>query len=243
MEALSDQLRAVERRRKTLEVYTDTAATVAELAAQFSTRNVEVTQNEYPASAGKEFIVIRNREGEAEGAVGVEQFRKLTAPDIHPPWELAGTEAKLTELFDFLDTTLFTSFNRRQMLAVSREIEERAWRVDTGLLYVGFQNSAAVDAQAPVYNRFARRRAVRPQLFIEDGTDGRLDEPVRVVSDGGEEIGRFWFLLFDGGGSAASKCGLLAEERDPGRFYGFWTYEPGTVDEIVAYLRATYGVR
>ncbi|MBX0286186.1 sensor protein [Halomicroarcula sp. F28] len=243
MEALSDQLEAIESRRKTLDVYTDKAATVAELAAQFSTRNVQVIQNEYAVGADTEFMVVRNAEGDPQGALGVEQFRTLIAPDIHPPWERSGTEADLADLFDFLDSTLFTSFSRRQMLAVSREIEERAWRVDTGVLYVGFQNATAVDAQAAVYNRFARRSAVGLQLFIEDEFDGRLDGSIDVVSGEGEEIGRFWFLLFDGGGADQSKCGLLAEEREPGRFYGFWTYRPGIVDEIIDYLRATYDAR
>lgn len=240
METLGDQLEAVERRRKRLDVYTKREATVSELAAQFATRNVRVVQNAYPAGTDEEFIVVRDGDGAAQGAIGLERFRALTAPDVQPPWSRSETAVALTELFDFLAGTLFTSFSRRQMLAVSREIEERAWRVDGGRLYVGFQNAAAVDAQAAVYNRFARHSTVGIQLFIEDELDGRLHESIGVVSDSREEIGRFWFLLFDGDGADQSKCGLLAEEREPGRFYGFWTYEPGTVDEIIDYLRDTY---
>jgi len=238
MEALRDQIDVIESRRKTLEVYTDRESTVSELAAQFSTRNVRVSQHAYPAGADQEFIVIRNGDGDAQGAVGIEQFRKLIAPDIRPPWTRSETD--VSELFDFLDGTLFTSFSRRQMLAVSREIEERAWRVGAGSLYVGFQNAAAVRAQASVYNRFARHSDVDTRVFIADEMAERVDESIAVVS-GGDEIGRFWFLLFDGGGSNRSKCGLLAEEREPDRFYGFWTYEPETVDEIIDYLRTTYG--
>lgn len=241
MEALRDQIDAIESRRKTLDVYTDRESTVSKLAAQFSTRNVRVSQNEYPAGADQEFIVIRNGDGDAQGAVGIERFRTLITPDIRPPWERSETNGDLSELFDFLDGTLFTSFSRRQMLAVSREIEERAWRVDAGSLCVGFQNAAAVTAQAAIYDRFARHSGVDTQLFIEDGMAERVDESIAVVS-GGEEIGRFWFLLFDGGGADQSKCGLLAEERDPDQFYGFWTYEPEIVDEIIDYLRATYDV-
>jgi len=240
METLRDQIDDIARRRKTLDVYTDRETTVSELAAQFSTRNVRVSQNAYSAGDGPEFIVIRNRDGEPEGAVGIEQFRKIIAPDIHPPWTLSDTNGELTDLLDFLDNTLFTSFNRRQMLAVSREIEERAWRVDGGTLYVGFQNAMAVTAQAAVYNRFARHSAVDIRVFIEDEIDEQLHGSIGVVSGGGAEIGRFWFLLFDGDGTDQSKCGLLAEERDPGQYYGFWTYEPETVDEIIEYLRTTY---
>jgi len=243
MEALRDQIVAIERRRKTLDVYTDRETTVSELAAQFSTRNVRVSQSAYSTGEGPEFIVIRNGDGEAQGALDIEQFRKIIAPDIHPPWTPGETDANLSDLFDFLDGTRFTSFSRRQMLAVSREIEERAWRVDGGTLYVGFQNAAAVRAQAAVYNQFAHHSAVDVRVYIEDEVDQGLDEAIAVFSDGGEEIGRFWFLLFDGDGADQSKCGLLAEERTPGQFYGFWTYEPVIVDEIIDYLRASYEIQ
>ena len=240
MQALRDQLDEIENRRKTLEVYTDQETTVSELAAQFSTRNVAVTQNAYSTGDGPEFVIIRNEDGEAQGAVGIEKFRQLIAPDINPPWAVSESGAEFSEVFDFLDSTLFTSFSRRQMLAASREIEERAWRVDQGALYVGFQNSAAVSAQVPVYNQFVRNSAVDVKIYIEDEMQERLDGSIDVVA-GGEEIGRFWFLLFDGAGADHSKCGLLAEEREPDQFYGFWTYEPGIVDEIIDYLKNSYG--
>ncbi|MFC7175670.1 hypothetical protein [Halosegnis marinus] len=32
-------------------------------------------------------------------------------------------------------------------------------------------------------------------------------------------------------------CALLAVERDPGSYRGFWTYDPERVDEIVLALR------
>lgn len=242
MKALGDRLDAIAKRRKTLEVYTDAEATAAELARQFDTRNVEVTRTAYPAGTDGEFVVVRNADGETQGALGVEQFQKMIAPDIHPPWELDEAGTDLTEVFDFLENTLFTSFDRRQMLAASREIEERAWRVGQGQLYAGFQNSRAVAAQTPVYNRFARERAVAIHVFIEDEVGETVDETIGVVSQAGAEIGQFWFVLFDGAGSDQSKCGLLAEERAPGQFYGFWTYEPEIVDETVDYLRETYGV-
>jgi len=35
---------------------------------------------------------------------------------------------------------------------------------------------------------------------------------------------------------------LLAEEREPRAFYGFWTYDAATVEWIVDHLRSHYGV-
>jgi hypothetical protein len=34
---------------------------------------------------------------------------------------------------------------------------------------------------------------------------------------------------------------LLAEEREPGGFYGFWSYDPETVDDVIDYLTERYG--
>jgi len=55
---------------------------------------------------------------------------------------------------------------------VARETEARAWRSETGRLYVGFQNATAVELRASVYNRFARESGVGVQVFIEDTPGG-----------------------------------------------------------------------
>ena len=78
----------------------------------------------------------------------------------------------------------------------------------------------------------------------EDGAGGTND--ARDADGGvdagatGHELGRFWFVAFDGGESELRTCALLAEEREPGAFYGFWTYDPALVGRLVDYLRRTY---
>lgn len=52
-----------------------------------------------------------------------------------------------------------------------------------------------------------------------------------------EEIETSWFVVFDGDGEDRDKAALVSEGREPGRFCGFWTYEPALVDEVLAYLR------
>ena len=51
------------------------------------------------------------------------------------------------------------------------------------------------------------------------------------------EVKESWFVVFDGDGDDTHKAALVSEERDPGEFYGFWTYEPDLVNEVVAYFR------
>lgn len=241
MESLGDLLASVETEQKTIEVHTDDDALVADLEAQFSTRQVDVTRRDSPAEDPEDFVVVRGPRGEFLGALGVERLDEIVSPTIHPPWELAESDVNLGELLDFFDRTLFTSFHRRQLLAVTREYEERAWRVGTGRLYAGFQRPAAFDAQTPVYDRLARESDLDVTVFLSGDDSNGLDDAVSVVSPDESEIGRYWFVAFDGGQAGDMfKCALVAEERDAG-YYGFWTDDPGRVDELCAYLRERYG--
>jgi hypothetical protein len=213
MDSLGDAIEDVERRRKTVVAYTTDDAVAEELKTQFSTRNVRVSRRVIPASGGPGFVVVRDAGGEFQGAVSVDNLQAILSPEIHPPWTLEGTGADLTEVFDFLDNTVFTSYDRRQMLATSREIEERAWRRGTGRLVVGFQRSTAFAAQLPVYDRFGAETDVAVRIYIDDEWDGDSNEHIHVQSVVGGEIGQYWFVAFDGGESDLEACALLAEER------------------------------
>ncbi|NIB99433.1 DICT sensory domain-containing protein [Halobacterium sp. R2-5] len=240
MQSLGDLLDGVEAQRKTLEVHSDDDAVVADLREQFSTRHVDVTRRDSPTRDSEGFVVVRGPRGEFLGALGVGRLAELASPEIHPPWELAQSEVNLAELLDFFDKTLFTAFERRQLLAVTREFEERAWRVGTGGLYAGFQRPAALAAQTSVYNRLADESSLDVRVFLRGRDSPALDDAVSVVRSEEPEIGRYWFVAFDGGqGGDMYKCALVAEER-AGGYFGFWTDDPERVDELCSYLREEY---
>lgn len=192
-----------------------------------------------PAGFPEGFVVVRDADGEFHGALGTDQLDPIVSPETQPPWEIAADAVDPTAVFSFLANTIFTAYDRRRMLAAAREIEERAWRADAGQLFAGFQRVEAFEDQRYVYERFVRETDVPVRLFVAEAWDESLDA-LPIVSDAGDEIGAFWFVLFDGGESRYDACGLLAEEREPGSFYGFWTYEPARVAEIVTYLRTEY---
>ena len=238
MDSLRDQFDDIEAREKVLEVHTDRDRVAAEFERQFSTRNVRVVRESTASSADRGFVIVRDADREFRGALGIDHFRAVLSPEIHPPWALEDADVDASDLFEFLENTLFTSYDRRQMLAASREIEERAWRTDAGTLFVGFQNSTALASQVSVYERLVGERDLDITVFVEDEYDERIADGIDVVTDAGGEIGAFWFVIFDGGGSDLRKCGLVAEEREPDRYYGFWTYDPDRIDEIVSSLRS-----
>lgn len=229
-----------EDRRRTIEVYAATPEVATEIAAQFETKNVAVTHSPLPASADTGFLVLRDGDGEFLGSIGLDALDRLLSPEIHPPWVLAETGVDYAVVFDFLDDTLFTSFDRSQMLATAREIEERAWRVAGGTLFVGFQRGAAFEDQKAVYEQLMDRGDLSIQVYVSADWDVDVSETVPTTVSDATEIGQFWFLAFDGAGADGEKCALIAEERGES-FYGFWTYDPAIVDDVVAYLDAEYG--
>lgn len=242
MNSLGTLIERIERRRKTLEVHADDDAIGAELGRQFETRNVDVVHRSLGSLDDSGFVIVRGADGEFRGALGIDQFRVILSPATHPPWELADADHDRSELFDFLENTLFTAYDRRQMLATAREIEDRAWRVGSGRLYAGFQRATALAAQTAVYERLGSHGSLAVAVFLDDAWDGAPPDGVRVVSEQGGELGEFWFVAFDGGDTEMQPCALLAEERRDGEFYGFWTYDPSIVDELVTYLETTYDV-
>lgn len=241
MNSLRDVFAMVAQQRKTLEVYTADEEIASEIDSQFGTRNVRVVHIPLASGDRTGFVIIRNADGEFRGALGIEHLRALLSPDIHPPWEL-DTDRDYADIFDFLDNSLFASFDKPQMLATAREIEEHAWRADDGTLFAGFQRRQAFDKQTGVYTTLAEQTSLSITVFIEDDWPGSaLPDTVKVVTAGAEEIGAFWLVLFDGGESELGAAGLVAEERDPGEYYGFWTYDQMIVDSIMGYLETEYG--
>ena len=54
------------------------------------------------------------------------------------------------------------------------------------------------------------------------------------------ELRETWLVAYDGGEEPEQKCALVAFEEDDAEYHGFWTYDPGLVDEIINYLRRNY---
>jgi hypothetical protein len=235
MESLADAIREVASERRTLRIYT--ADPDRELAARFATRNVVVEHVSLP-DVEEGFVVVEDPGGFA-GALAVSTFEELLAPPIGLPWEDVPDRAHYRELLQLLQDTAFASLDRRQLLATSREIEERAWRVGGGRLAVGFQRRDAYRAQAEVFRRLAVERGVDVHLYLPSSWAPETAAAATVHRSDADELGAVWFLVFDGGGEG-QECALLAEERAAGEYYGFWTYDPGTVADLLDYLDRTY---
>jgi DICT domain-containing protein len=142
---------------------------------------------------------------------------------------------------DHLDETMFTSYSREDMVAASREIEDRAWRVGDGELHAGFQTLDVLTGETDTYDLLGGKERLDVHAYAADEGDAPDVEHYTVHVGETAEIRETWFVAYDGGGYDEAKCALLAEERAPGEFYGFWSYDPETVDYIIDYLTDRYG--
>lgn len=228
--ALNEIIESVRDREKTLTVHAPAGKTalVEELREFLDAQNVTVEHREIEATEPAHAVL---HEGDRFLAVvGVGAIYPLLDPglsdsaiDDPPPY---------APLLDHLDGSTFTSYDRAQMREASREIEDRAWRLRTGRLYAGFQTFSTFAEQADVYRRLG-------DTDLDVHVYGRPDReppsgPYEIHAVDDPEVARTWFVVFDADGNDAQKSALVAEEREAGTFYGFWTYEPAVVDDVVA---------
>jgi DICT domain-containing protein len=234
---LFELIAAVDAEEKTLTVFNPEAGVPAALRDHFADRNLTVETAE--SAAGPDNYAVLSRDGEFLTAIGVSDVLAPTR-GVTPGFGRETYEPVLDEL----DETMFTSYDRERMVAASKEIEDRAWRSASGELHAGFQTCSRFASQADVYAHLADRGTLDVHVYVHpEGSDG-LDLPAgpAVHRTTATEIHDTWFVAYDGDGMDEAKCALLAEERRPGSFYGFWTYDPDRVDAIVDHLRTTYAV-
>ena len=235
--SLTELIAGVEDHEKTLSVLNADASAVEALREQLHDRNLTVSEASTDSGKPASFAVLAD-EGSFVTAIDVGE---VLAPDADT--EPAFDDAAYSPILDHLDETLFTSYDIGQMVAASREIEDRAWRIGSGTLYSGFQTLSILTEQLDVYERLAAGDQLEVHAYAAPDADvPDHDGDLTIHVERTDEIRRSWFVVYDGAGIDVNKCALLAEEREKRSFYGFWTYDPSTVEWIVDHLESTYGL-
>ncbi|WP_254537802.1 DICT sensory domain-containing protein [Halomarina litorea] len=233
--SLTELIAGVESHEKTLTVYNADPDVAETLREHFHDRNVSVQSGESPEGPSS-FVVLSE---------GDEFLTATSVDDVLDP--IRGTEPHFEQdnrspILDHMDETMFTSYDTRQMVAASREIEDRAWRVGAGELHAGFQKLSIIDTQLDVYEQLASRENLRVHAYGYPDVEMPPHDGFTIHAERADEVANSWFVVYDGAGVDSSKCALLAEERTDREFYGFWTYDPDTVDWIVDHLTTAYGL-
>ncbi|ESP88613.1 DICT sensory domain-containing protein [Candidatus Halobonum tyrrellensis] len=236
--SLRDVIASVEGREKRLTVFDPPSeAVVTDLREYFASQQVRIEVGESDSDLSGYAVLsdeddhavlaavdLRDLEGAAEATAGVGEPRTFSG------------------LLEHLDDTTFTSYDTEQMLAATREMEDRAWRKGTGELHAGFQRVGALRQQKAVYEDLAKKR-LDIHAYCTPAADVPSVEGVTVHQADTPEIRSSWFVVFDGDGDPNDACALLAEDRGDGErreFYGFWTYDPSIVQRVLDHLRDRY---
>ncbi|WP_188884348.1 DICT sensory domain-containing protein [Halarchaeum grantii] len=227
---LRDVLETVRSHEKTLTVYAQRDAIVSELRDYFASQNVAVRYSRCPPDAAEHAVLAHD--GVFEAAVGLAALRTLVDPDAPP--KRVGEPAPYQPVLEALDGATFASYDHRQTLHATREVEDRAWRAGSGTLHAGFQRLSTVREQRETYARLATRD-LDVHVYGAPDADVRIDG-VTVHADDSPDVTETWFVVYDGGPDPQQKSALVAEERTPGAFYGVWTYDGALVDRLLAAL-------
>ncbi|KDS90956.1 histidine kinase [Halorubrum saccharovorum] len=247
--SLIELIAGVEAHEATLTVFNADPEVAEELRKHFADRNIRVVEEQ--TAAGPEAFAVLARDGEFVTAVTVGELLPRLGGESKPGDGESGAGASADEastggrvggpVLDHLDETMFTSYSRADMVAASREIEDRAWRVGDGELHAGFQTLDVLTGETDTYDLLGEKERLAVHAYAADEGDAPDVEHYTVHVGETAEIRETWFVAYDGGGYDDAKCALLAEERAPGEFYGFWSYDPETVDYIIEYLGERYG--
>ncbi|MFC7020503.1 MULTISPECIES: DICT sensory domain-containing protein [Haloarcula] len=245
--SLSELIAGVEGHEQTLTVYNAGDDVSDELRAQFADRNIRVETERTESGRPGEFVTLSD-DGEVVTATSLAAFR-----DELGSGSATGSvgDSPYRPLLDHLDETMFTSWSIDRLVAASREIEDRAWRVGRGALHAGFQTTTTLEGERDLYERLGETDVDVHAYAYPDSDPPTHDrftlhhppthDRFTLHLERASEIENSWFVVFDGGGDDEQKSALLAEEREPRAFYGFWTYDPSTVDYILEHLESTYG--
>lgn len=198
---------------------------------------VAVESRSLPSGGPDPFIEIRT-DGEVVGVIGVDALEGLLTPPIHRPGDRDGISDGYRALFDLLERTVVSGVNRRELLAVSREIEDRAYRVGEGTLRVSFQTLSRFRSQTAVYRTLAAETDLDIHIYaLDDWTPPKIGGLTYHTEDV-ERLEPHWVLAYDGGPRDSQACGLVAREHLED-YAGFWTNDPSLVEEIATALAET----
>jgi len=124
-----------------------------EVVSQFINRNVQIDHEPLPSSLSPGFAVV-----DRDGALRFCHLDVLTSVDEPPtrvPWDDDTDRTAYRQFLGLFRNSPFATTDRAQLLATSREIEDRAWRVGRGELRAGFQSMSVFRSQAGLYRRLA----------------------------------------------------------------------------------------
>jgi hypothetical protein len=212
---------------------------VSQISDHFEVQSVSVEVAE--TSDGPGGFAVLHEEGEFLAAADLEELRAAVTFDSGLLDATGFDEVAYPDLLGEVDDTTFTAYGKRRMILASREVEERSWYARGGELHSGFQQLSLLSEQWELYTRIADR-GVDVHVYGEPDWEPPTTDSITVHASDDPEILSVWFVAFESPESDGD-CALVADEREPNVFRGFWTFDDAVVAEVFDYLRDEYGRR
>lgn len=214
---------------------------VADLETYLGRQNVAVREAELSTATPKNAAILHRGAdviatsaiADIHAAISLEALESPDPADVTRPDVLADVHRNEYAVADG---------SKLDLVRISRLIESRALEAGFGTLHGGFQVLERIEDDLQtrdLYERIARR-GVTVHIYGRPGPVPN-EELYTLHPAEDRELAESWFVVFDGGGADRWKAALVCEETAPGRYTGFWTYQPPLVDEIAAYLDRVYG--
>jgi hypothetical protein len=181
-----------------------------------------------PLAAFQDAILFVNSDIYITGARDLED---LTVPDV------------IRELDDVPFRLLGYPESHHQkllLITMSRIIERRAMRADTGTLRTSFQRLSRIDDESGTRTVYERLAETGVDVHVYGIPDWTPPPEFRVTMHGGydEPFERSWFVVFTPE-TGDDHAALLAYERAPRTWEGFWTYRRGLTLDIARHIERT----
>lgn len=127
------------------------------------------------------------------------------------------------------------------LILVSRLIERRAVNAGDGTLRVSFQRLSRLKDEVGTLTVYEHLAQTDVDVHLYGVPDTLPPQELDVVVHGGygEDFRDAWFVLYQPPADSLSPMGLLCIEVEPRTWRGFWTEQPGLIDDVAGYIRET----
>jgi len=162
---------------------------------------------------------------------GCNSLENITVPEVLK--ELSGTIFRLVG---------YPASNTEKLVLtlMARYIEKRAWRHETGTIRASFQRLSRLYCEKGtrrVYERLGRLPDLDVHAYGAPDQDPPADFPVSIHGVNDEELRQSWFVVHTGDGE---DIGMLALEREPNEWEGFWTFDSDEINALNEYIKRSF---
>lgn len=205
-----------------------------EIETWLDNHGIAVESRSLPPDGPPPFIEIKT-DDEVVGIIGTDVIEGLIEPPIVRPGNRDEISEGYRVLFEILEKTVYSGMSRRDLLAVSREIEDRAFRVGEGILRVSFQTLSTFRSQTEVYRTLATERSLDIHIYGAEDWAPPAIPGITYHVEAAERFEPYWAMAYDGGPDETQASGLVAKEQADA-YIGFWTNDVAIVEEIASEL-------